>query len=193
VDWDAAYEAVSENVSPEGMAILQDRLATSERILIGLDWEGQMMYVPAEVRHCQSRALDMVDLGCQFQIAPMASATQAANVDRAIRELIDKIAEQALVATDRRTHPRAAYNSRVSIQVEPNQEPVLGFSRDLSKGGISFLTTTPLNFTEVIVSLPQTDRAILRVVARIVRCNQLMAGIYDVAARFLDVAESLRH
>jgi anti-sigma regulatory factor (Ser/Thr protein kinase) len=35
VDWDAAYEGVSQNLSNEGMAILQARLTKSERILIG--------------------------------------------------------------------------------------------------------------------------------------------------------------
>lgn len=89
---------------------------------------------------------------------------------------------------DRRLHPRAAYTARLTIEIGPDQPSALGFGRDLSPGGISFLTSTPLPLANVTLILPQSDRKPLRVRAHVIRCHQLLSGIYDVAARFLDVA-----
>ena len=191
VDWEAAYEGLSQNLSPDGMGILQARLATSDRILIGLDWEGQMLYVPAEVRHCQTRGGDVVELGCHFQVSAAASTrsvASSAKVDQAIDKLLSQLNSQEVRHDERRLNPRAVFTARIRVQMEPHSEPIIGFGRDLSKGGMSFLTSTPLPRKDVIVSLPQQDETLLRVVARIVRCNQLMAGIYDVGAEFVDVA-----
>jgi anti-sigma regulatory factor (Ser/Thr protein kinase) len=192
VDWEAAYEGIAQNLSPEGMGILQARLATSDRILIGIDWEGQMLYVPAEVRHCETRGNDMVELGCRFQVSPAVSdrgAPMPANREQAIDTLLEQLNSQTMPADERRIHPRAAFTARIHVQTTSDSEPVVGFGRDLSKGGISFLTSTPLPRESVILSLPQPDQLMLRMGARIVRCNQLMAGIYDVGARFVDVVE----
>jgi anti-sigma regulatory factor (Ser/Thr protein kinase) len=188
VDWDAAHEAVAQNVSSDGIAILQSRLAGSERILIGIDWQGQMLYVPAEVRHCQAHDGDVVELGCRFQVSPAAgSGAGSDNVERAIGAMLEQLNGPAVRPDERRLHPRAAYTARITIETGPDQPPVIGFGRDLSRGGISFLTSTPLPLENVTLTLPQLDRTALRVLARIVRCHQLLSGIYDVGARFVDV------
>lgn len=189
VDWDAAHEAVATDLSSGGIAILQDRLANSDRILIGIDWQGEMLYVPAEVRHCQARGGGVVELGCCFQVSPAAEANGANKdgVDHAIGELLEQLDGPALHPDERRIHPRAAYTARVTIETGPDQPSVLGFGRDLSRGGISFLTTTPMPLDKVMLTLPQPNRNPLRLLARIVRCHQLLSGIYDVGAHFLDV------
>ncbi len=189
VDWDAAHEAVAQNLSPGGISILQNRLANSERILIGIDWQGQMLYVPAEVRHCQAHDGDVVELGCRFQVAPTAQSLEVRsdNVEAAVGAMLEQLNEPALRPDERRIHPRAAYTARITIETGPDQPPALGFGRDLSRSGISFLTSTPLPLGNVTLTLPQLDDKPLRVLARIVRCNPLLSGIYDVGARFLDV------
>jgi hypothetical protein len=55
---------------------------------------------------------------------------------------------------------------------------VFGFGRDRARGGISFLTSTPLPLENVTLTLPWQDRQVLRLRARVVRCPQLMSGIY---------------
>lgn len=189
VDWDAAHEAVATDLSSGGIAILQDRLANSDRILIGIDWQGQMLYVPAEVRHCQARGGGVVELGCCFQVSPAAESngSNTDGVDHAIGELLEQLDGPPVRPDERRIHPRAAYTARVTIETGPGQPSVLGFGRDLSRGGIAFLTTTPLPLEKVMLILPQPNRKPLRLLARIVRCHQLLSGIYDVGARFLDV------
>jgi anti-sigma regulatory factor (Ser/Thr protein kinase) len=192
VDWDAAHEAVAQNLSGDGIAILQNRLANSERILVGIAWHGQMLYVPAEVRHCQARGDDVVELGCRFLVAAdtgEGNAVPSDGVERAIDAMLEQLSNRAERPDERRLHPRAVYTARIRIAVQGNEAIVLGFGRDLSKGGIAFLTSTPLPLENVTLTLPRPDGEGVRVVARIVRCHQLMSGVYDVGARFVDVVE----
>jgi anti-sigma regulatory factor (Ser/Thr protein kinase) len=189
VDWKAAYDAVSQNLSSGGIAILQSQLANSERILIGLDWQGQMLYLPAEVRHCLARGGDVVELGCRFQVSSAVenNGAKSDSVERAIGAMLEQLKGPEIRHDERRAHPRAAYTARILIELGSDQSPVIGFGRDLSRGGICFLTSTPLHLENVALILPQHDRKPLRVEARVVRCHQLLSGIYDVGARFLDI------
>jgi anti-sigma regulatory factor (Ser/Thr protein kinase) len=192
-DWDAAYEAVSRDISLDGMSILQARLAVSERILLGIDWQGQFLYVPAEVRHCQARDGDTVELGCRFLLSPSSADKEGAakaDLQHALGSLLEEVNAERMPSDDRRAHPRATYTARILVEKGPDGECLVGFSRDLSRGGISFLTSAPLPLGNVVLTLPHRTQKPLRVVARIVRCNQLVAGVFDVGACFLDVADS---
>jgi anti-sigma regulatory factor (Ser/Thr protein kinase) len=192
VDWDGAHEAVARNLSADGIAVLQSRLAASERILVGIDWHGQMLYLPAEVRHCQARGDDMVELGCRFQISPDGveeNAPPSSDLEAAIDALLGQLNPRDVPSHERRLHPRAAYTERLHIDVASNGASAVGFGRDLSKGGISFLTSTPLPLENATLTLPQRGGDGVRVLARIVRCHQLLSGVYDVGARFVAVAE----
>lgn len=190
VDWEAAYEGVSQNLSAEGMAILQAHLARSERILIGVDWEGQMKYLPAEVRHCQAKGGNVVELGCRFQTTDAeGGVTPTPGTERAIGALLEQLTSQMLPPDERRAHPRALYTARIRVQTGLDTEPIVGFGRNLSRGGISFLTTTPLLLEDVLLALPQKEQPPLRLRGRVVRCNQLMEGVYDVGVCFLDLAD----
>jgi anti-sigma regulatory factor (Ser/Thr protein kinase) len=71
IDWDAACQGISRNLSRDGVAILQTRLASADRVLIGIVSGGQPLYVPAEVRHCRRLGEDLFELGCRFQTTPL--------------------------------------------------------------------------------------------------------------------------
>lgn len=187
VDWDASHEAVMQNLSSGGVAFLQGRLASSERVLVGIDWQGQTVYLPAEVRHWQAQG-GVVELGCRFQVSP--GTTNGANnrVEHAIGNLLEQLGGDIEHADERRVHPRAAYTARITVEMGPDQPSVLGFGRNLSRGGISFLTSRPIPLEMVTLTLPQPDESVLRLLACIVRCHQLVSGIYEVGARFLYVA-----
>jgi anti-sigma regulatory factor (Ser/Thr protein kinase) len=66
VDWALAQQAVAQNLSSGGIALLQSRLVGGERVLIGLEAGGQPLFLPARVRHCRTVEEGMVELGCQF-------------------------------------------------------------------------------------------------------------------------------
>jgi anti-sigma regulatory factor (Ser/Thr protein kinase) len=202
VDWDAAYQAVARNLSEGGMAILQGRLATTDRILLGIPRgsRGELLYLPAEVRHLRRLGDNEVEVGCRFLVEappPLETALPpAADVADAVGQLLDRLQNQLPVVEDRRRHPRVAYTEHIGL----SGEPAVGFARDLSKGGIAFITTAPVELGVRTLTLPQgADRAPMRVQARIVRCRKIMdtsfanlaeaTSFYDVAAQFLALAD----
>jgi anti-sigma regulatory factor (Ser/Thr protein kinase) len=197
VDWDAAYEAVSLNLSQKGMGLLQHRLATPQRILIGIYAGDQPLYVPAEVRHCRDLGGNVVELGCRFQTGSEVAATTARDlaeqpeaeetIHRAVADLLNKHQGPPLGADERRVHLRIAYNERIEIVRPETGETYIGFARDLSKGGVSFITTVLLPPAHVVLTLPQNEGKPLRIRAHVVRCNKVQERFYDVGARFLQL------
>jgi hypothetical protein len=134
----------------------------------------------------------VVELGCRFQVPSATERNGASNagMESAIEGLLEQLNTNGVDADERRVHPRAAYTARIVVEIGPDQPPVIGFGRDLSHGGISFLTSTPLPLERVTLTLPQQDRPTLRLRAHIVRCHQLRSGVYDVGANFLAIAPS---
>jgi anti-sigma regulatory factor (Ser/Thr protein kinase) len=190
VDWDAAYEAVSRNFSANGVALLQEGLASTQRVLIGILAGNRPIYIPAEIRHCRNLSGDVVELGCHFQTQSPASAAPdsdaAAAMQNAINTLLEARDPTLLPKDNRRSHQRVVFNER--IEVETPNERVTAFTRDLSKGGIAFITTLPLALEVSVVFLPRDHGPSLRVRAQVVRCNKIKDGLYDIGARFLELA-----
>ena len=67
-------------------------------------------------------------------------------------------------------------------------DPTSAFARDLSLGGIAFITTAPVTLEMKLLTLPVKDGQPLRVRARVVRCAPVTEGIYDVGACFTALA-----
>jgi anti-sigma regulatory factor (Ser/Thr protein kinase) len=197
VDWEAAYQAVSLNFSEQGIGLLQERLATTDRIIIGIYANNQALYVPAEVRHCRSLGGDVMELGCRFQTrheVPKATAASLPSVpeaDQAVQDAIADLLERHQSpphgVDDRRVHPRVGFHARLEVHQPPSPDPVAAFARDLSKGGMSFITTVPLAGEVILVIQPQDQGASLRIRAQIVRCNKVQEGFFDVGARFFEL------
>src|SRR5581483_10344077 len=51
VDWPAARPAVARDLSLSGIGLLQSGLASGSRVVIGMEQGGQLVYLPAEIRH----------------------------------------------------------------------------------------------------------------------------------------------
>ncbi len=195
VDWEAAYVAVSLNFSEQGMGLLQERLAATERIIIGIYADNQAIYVPAEVRHCRSLGGDVMELGCRFQTrsevprSTAASLPPLADADQAVQEAVARVMElhqgPPLGLDERRTHPRVAYNARLDVFQPRSAEALVAFARDLSKSGISFITTAVLSGEVVLAMHLQDQGPPLKIRAHVVRCNKVKEGFFDVGARFL--------
>jgi hypothetical protein len=186
-DPDAAYEAVAINFSEGGMAFLQHRLAVADRIIIGIPTEGGPQYLAAEVRHWREVGEKLVELGCRFAAAPAAGPPPAARPEDVVGPLIARFQARPAGPDERRNHPRVHYPERVEVRGQPGTVPVVGFGRDLSRGGIAFIATAPLPLEAVTLVLPQGpgDHP-AHVRAQVVRCGRITEGFYDVAARFLE-------
>lgn len=196
VDWDAAYQAVSVNLSEQGIGLLQKQLAASDRVLIGIFAGAQPIYLPAEVRHCQALGDNVVELGCRFQakteVAPATEACLPPQSDRenAVQHAVDSLLKQRgeLARTEeRRLHPRLAFNERIEILRPGEKKSIVAYARDLSKGGIAFVTTAALRTQVIVVSVPRPPATPLRLRARVVRCRKVQDGFYEVGAMFLNV------
>jgi anti-sigma regulatory factor (Ser/Thr protein kinase) len=193
VDWDAAYEAVSRNLSEGGVAVLTERLAQTDRVLIGLQLHNRMVYLPAEIKHCRSLAGDLIELGCNFA-APRKTetATSPTADERALHEAIARLLrkrKRGRPRTDeRRRHQRISYNEQIQV-IASGRRRVAGFARDLSKSGMAFITTQPLPLDDIRVVLPQKKAQPLQMRCRVVRCDRIRDDLFDVGVRFLHVAQ----
>jgi anti-sigma regulatory factor (Ser/Thr protein kinase) len=190
VDWEAVQEAITQNLSSSGIGLLQSQLATTDRVILGIEVEGQTLYLPAEVRHCKPLEEGVVELGCRFLLRqdPEPPSQASLNVEEAIEALLRRPRAPARAADERRIHKREVYTERIEVLGPAGSAHLIGFARDLSKGGIAFISTTALPLEECIVCLPQGEGPPLRLQSRIVRCVSLTPGFYDVGAKFLAVA-----
>jgi hypothetical protein len=193
-DWDAAYEAISRNFSENGLALLQQHLQTTDRVLIGIPGGPQPTYVPVEIRHCRRLEGQLVELGCRF-LEP-ARLPGSPSADQRLEDVHDAIgsllAEARLAPSEgdeRRAHARVAYTERIEI-VAPCGTPVAGYARNLSRGGIAFIATVPMPLEPCLIRLPQSAGPPLGVQAQILRCTRVQDGFFDVGARFLSMEKT---
>jgi anti-sigma regulatory factor (Ser/Thr protein kinase) len=189
VDWEAAYAAVARNLSAEGIGFLQAKLAVSGRILLGLEVGEELVYFPAEVRHWRALGQDVVELGCRFQTAANLGSP-AGEMGAAVDRLLDQ-AKGTLPDDERRLHPRVPYTDPIQIHIGPGADPIPGYPRNLSKGGIAFITTTALPSTFTVVFPARNGEPALCLRAETIRSSRVQEGFFDVAARFVGFAETI--
>ena len=189
IDWNAAYEAMSRDISDQGIGLLQKQLATAARVMITVDHQGRTLHLPAEIRHWRQLDEDLVELGCRFVLTSSAPAPPPGqpSVAEAVGHLIEDVHRQATVVVERRTHPRYSYTAKIRVTGPSLGDGLFAYARDISKSGIAFISTVPLPLEEFSLTLPQRSGPPLKVRARIVRCGRIMEGFYDVGARFVSL------
>jgi anti-sigma regulatory factor (Ser/Thr protein kinase) len=188
VDWETAYAAVARNLSAGGIGLLQDRLAVTDRVLVAVPASDETLYLPAEVRHCRPVGGGLVELGCCLQV-PESTGPAGSDVEEAIGRLLEQV-RGTQPAHERRRHLRVPYSEPIEILTGPGTLPLRGYPRNLSKGGIAFITTATLPPTFTLLFSARGEEPPLRVQAEAVRAVQIQEGFYDVAARFVDFADS---
>jgi anti-sigma regulatory factor (Ser/Thr protein kinase) len=189
-DWAAANDAISRDFSRGGVALLQESLAQGQHIVIGITAGGKMVPVPAVVRHCRTIGAGCVELGCEFEITPnedaleeTITAEQLLEVQQAILEVLALHEGPEIPEHDRREHPRVAFNKAVTV--DSDADPITGYARDLSKGGMAVIARVPVPLAPALIVLPREGAPPLRVRSRVVRCNRIQEGFYDIGVRFL--------
>lgn len=196
VDWDAAYQAISQDLSHEGMAFIQSQLMSFERIIIELEGGGKPIYIPAEVCHCQASGEGMIQVGCRFDRnigvegrdpKTREARSQVESLTGTIQTLIDQLGAEQLEPDERRDQSRFVYTERIGIVLNAEADATFVFARDLSKSGIAFISTTPMPMSEIEIHLPQLNGKNLIVRGEVVRCKQISEGFHDVGARFLSL------
>jgi anti-sigma regulatory factor (Ser/Thr protein kinase) len=189
VRWEAGHEALLRNVSSGGLALLQHHLSTTSRLLVTIPTSNEPLALTAEIRHVRTLADNVVEVGCRFEMpADQEGNPIPADKDRSVAESFEAfLAGLQKRSDERRSSPRVPYTGTVLLEgAGTSSAPLRGYARNLSRGGISFLTTTPLVLEPTWLTLCHEDqRPCLRLRAQILRCARLMDGFYDVAARFV--------
>ncbi len=191
--WSGSYEAVSRNCSEHGISILQEHLSVSGQVLIGVPTERGIVHIPAEVKHSRALGSSGMELGCQFAdpLAPEPSAVpvptppQLEEVHRAVAGILERHQSTHVPGHERREHPRVVYNERVTLVSARFPAPIVGYARDLSKGGISLIGQQPIGGEMTITLSPPAEPQPLKVRCKVVRCSLIQEGFHDIGAAFL--------
>jgi anti-sigma regulatory factor (Ser/Thr protein kinase) len=197
-DWGSSYEATSRNFSENGIAILQKHLTQSQQILIGIPTSQGVMNFPAEIKHSRAFGESGVELGCRFLDSPPPTSpapetdvpSQRKEVEQAITHFLASHSAKQAPPHDRRTHPRMVFNERVAIYVENRAQPLVGYARDLSKGGVALIAQEAVPGDITISLAVGPDHEELRVRCRVLRCQCIQNGFYDIGAAFLHLAST---
>jgi anti-sigma regulatory factor (Ser/Thr protein kinase) len=190
-DLAAATTAVASDLSQRGAALIQASLVAGQHVYIGIPAGGETVYVRAAVRHCRTLAEGCVQLGCEFEVAPgePESAQESGELHGAVLALLARHEAPAAPSDERRAHPRVTFNQLVAMESE-GREPVTGYARDLSRGGMAIITRVPVALGAVVVRLPRDKEPPLGIRSRVVRCNRIAEGYHDVGLQFLRLASS---
>jgi anti-sigma regulatory factor (Ser/Thr protein kinase)/c-di-GMP-binding flagellar brake protein YcgR len=191
-DWAAANDAVSRDFSRGGVTLLQEGLAQGQRIVIGITASGKLVPIPAVVRHCRTIGAGSIELGCEFEITPgeaspaeTATTEQLQEVHQAILDVLALHQGPEIPEHDRRQHTRVAFNKAVTVDAAAPSGPLTGYTRDLSKGGMSIIARAPVPLSVALIVLPREGANPLRVRSHVVRCNRIQEGFYDIGVQFL--------
>jgi hypothetical protein len=82
-----------------------------------------------------------------------------------------------------REHQRIPYTEQITFR-EPDGDSRVAFARNLSKGGIAFISDFKIESDSISMTLLHLDGD-MKATGEVVRNSKLTAGIYDVGVRFL--------
>jgi hypothetical protein len=188
VDWEAAREGMTRDFSKGGVAVLHKDLAQVDRIIIAMDLDGRSVYLPAEIRHWKSLESGLMEIGCRFLVAAASEAAtsvgEQAQMGVAVGEVLQRLKTEEVPTDERRAYPRVGYSERIGVEGPTATDPHFAYARDLSKGGMAFITTAAMTLESKVLTLPRKGSPPLRIRARVVRCVAVAEGFYDVGASF---------
>ena len=184
-DRQQAWDALTQDVSEGGIALIQAKGHTATRVLIEFQDGDKPVYVSADV--CRVTPVDeqLFQIGCRFTSGAAGrngtpnDATPPAEVLQLLEAVEQKHADQP-----RRAHQRVGYTCPIEIRMPGEKDFRPAFSRDLSRGGIAFITSFGIACGPVELLLPSPGGDPIAVRARAVRCQRVTAGVFDVGCEF---------
>lgn len=192
VDWGKALDALTLDLSSGGASMLHPPVENATRLMIEINGPDGKMYIPAEVCRSQKIADNMVQIGCRFTApGPDQSgvyttlAQQILALDKLIAQL-EKVQDSSVFAT-LRSHARAIFTDPVSVDLLDGEGLRTAIGRDISKGGVSFITQYKLERgTQIGLTLQHNeDDTPIRVLGVVMRCNRLTGSHYDYGVKFI--------
>jgi anti-sigma regulatory factor (Ser/Thr protein kinase) len=179
----AAWDALTRDLSSGGIALIQSKGHTARRVLIELRDGAEPVYVVADV--CRVTPMDeqLFQLGCRFTPEEPPAGVES-ETDPAVLRLIEHV-EQRSRQHPRRAHLRIGYTCPIEVRPAGATDYRPAFSRDLSRGGIAFVTNYELPRGDLDLRLPSAGGDAQPIRARVLRCQKVTAGVYDVGCEFV--------
>lgn len=178
-----AWDALTRDLSTGGIALIQAKGHTATRVLIELQDGDQPVYVSADV--CRVTPMDeqLFQIGCRFTPAGDSPA-DGRDANPAVLQLIEHV-ERRSSEHPRRAHLRVGYTCPIEVRPAGAEGYRPAFSRDLSRGGIAFITSFEIPRGPLDLRLPSPDGDATPIRARVLRCQKVTAGVYDVGCEFV--------
>lgn len=175
--------ALGRDLSDGGLALVQNKPVAGQRILIEIHENGVATYAPAEV--CRMTILEdgLIQIGCRFRSEKNTDAADEPMTSPGLRRLLDQLDHDAPPQDERRAHRRASYSATIQIRGEGG-EFRSAFSRDLSRGGMALLASFKLPHGPAEIRLPVAGEEDQLVQAKVVRCQRVSDGVYDIGCQF---------
>lgn len=189
IDWQKAFSALAVDASDGGLGLLQSHPQAARRLLVEIAAEGRVVYLPASVCHVRHLGDSLVQIGCRFADDQAAPGPDS----QAARQRLAELVEQAQAdrhsrpsGNDNRQHVRAAYTKTIQVQSGSDPAPAAKLSRDLSLGGMAFLSRQPMGLGQTVEINFVEERPLMeRMKARVIRCLRLAEDMHDVGVKFL--------
>jgi anti-sigma regulatory factor (Ser/Thr protein kinase) len=192
IDYDKTYKAACHELKETGIAFLQRSPLLPERMVIGVECQSRMLFLPALLAGHGRVDTKLIEVHCRFPArfdpeGPSPELDTTFTRGELVREPAAALQEMQLAQSPsaaRRAHPRVVYRERVEMLGSPDGGVL--FACDLSKGGIALLSNFKVNLWETrILYLRQPPKTALQVLMRVVRCEKILEGLYEVAGQFL--------
>jgi anti-sigma regulatory factor (Ser/Thr protein kinase) len=192
IAYDQSYEAACHELTESGIAYLQRSPSMPQRMVIGVESRSRVLFLPALLAGHNRIDAKLIEVRCLFpsRFDPDGPAPQLDTaflkgelVSEPAAALSELQSEQS-PGVERRAHPRVVYRERVEMLGAPENGAL--FTCDFSKGGIALISTFKINVNETrILYLRQPPKTALQILVRVVRCEKIMEGLYEVAAKFV--------
>jgi anti-sigma regulatory factor (Ser/Thr protein kinase) len=192
IAYDKSYGAACHELTENGIAFLQRSPLLPARMVVGIESRSRMLFLPALLSHHERIDPKLLEVHCRFpsKFDPEGPAPQLdtafakGEVEKEPAAVLQELQNAPSPAEERRAHPRVVYSERVEMLGAP--ESGVLFACDLSKGGIALISNFKVNVNEArILYIRQPPKTALQVFMRVVRCEKIMEGLFEVAGQFL--------
>jgi anti-sigma regulatory factor (Ser/Thr protein kinase) len=124
--------------------------------------------------------------GSSFENTPAdetASFAAQHELDAILHPLLSSLSIDDSDSHEKREHERLIYTGRFTT-LEPGSSPRPAFARNISHGGLCFLSEAPFEARNITIEL-EVGGILVQVNSEVVRCTELVPNVYDVGVRFL--------
>lgn len=187
IQYHDSYKAVCHRLTAVGMGILQVEAAAPQRLVVGVDCNTHIFFLPGTRANFDPVGKGIFELQVRFTIE-FDPKGRPPKIEFIVEDEVEAWARAQhglrKPYEEKRKHERVVYNEPIGVSGAPPDHPA--FALNLSASGIALITTFPLKADEVrVLKLPQPDGKVKQVKTRVVRCMPITSRFYSVGGQFV--------